>query len=518
MTKINKTLTEDVFKGMKHVDSAFNKAAGINESVEDSFEVSLKKRLLKESSEPFMDNDDNEVLEMRNNPENAIEEANDEYAFLDGEDEDENEEVRNWEDELVPERFPMDNEDEFEFEPEVEELEEYGNEHEMSVNDALGDNELDEVLFNEATMNEANPFEGGAEEMPMADETAPTEEMPAEGEVPAEGEMPIEGEEGLDTSMDEVPGMDAPMSAPSMGGERMPAETGAEDAAGAPEEVMPSTTLSQPEDIDQLIADIVPAEETFTENKELKDLGYKDLETQELTNKVKMESKKSNKKVVTEASIESKPLENKYGTPSRVKGSIESKKVEHSGKVQPKALTDLGFTVLDEEEINSNTVNKTATQSAVKVETDPKFTKVVAESKDKSKALVKLAEKYVALEDENKKLQFENYKLKSANSVLVLLPEASEKTRTKLVQRFSECKTSKEVKAFYEEVASMAKSENNKTKKLNEVVSKRSSAIRSINESVNTTDNDTETDVEQERKNFLMGVSDSDMYNKGIKY
>ena len=512
MTKINKTLTEDVFKGMKHVDEAFNKAAGINESVNDSFETSLKKRLLKENmNEEIFTPEDEEMPGVDESFDPAFDDNDNEYAFLDSPEEEVA--ARNWEDE--DENFFDDELDESTIGNDVDPMEEellteYTDEHEMSTQDALGENtELDEVLFNEATMNEANPFEGG-EETPATATEMGTEEIPAEG---AEGteEVPMGDEAGMDmgadASMDSVPGMD-------MGGAEMPTDNGMEDtgAEGAP--VEPSVSLSQPEDIDQLIADIVPADDTITENKELKSLGYKELETQDLTNKVRMENK--NRRMVKESSLESKPLENKFGTPSRVKGATEGKAVEHSSRIQPKALTDLGFTILGEDDINSNTVTKAS--SAVKMDTTPNFTKVVAESKDKSKALVKLAEKYITLEDANKALLFENYKLKSANSVLVLLPEASEATRTKLVKRFSECKSNKEVKAFYEEVANMAKSESSKTKKLNEVASKRSSAIRSISESVETSE-DTATEVtEQSRKNFLMGMGDADMYNQGIKY
>lgn len=505
MANKNKKNVTDVFDGLKYVDKVLNEAAGVKEdkdSLNESFEDRLKKRLT-ENTEEAETEDLNEYENAYNYNYNYDEADSNEFLGEEfPEDEDEDEEEFDVDalgldlDDEVGAIAAADMEDEFSSEEEDEE--------------PWKENDTEEAEFNfeedldlmEALLSEAPEDEVAAPEA-VAEVPAVTDALPTDGEVPA----PVDVEAGVDSpegdmGLEATPDMGDDMSIPSMGDAPVSEPSGVEDVTATAE----VTPVAQPEDIDQLIADLVSPESDMEETSpvvigesELKDLGFEDLGDEDVHSKVKMESKDNKAKSIVEGEIKLTKLGDEDIT-GNVKGAEASKAVKHSGtgkKVDPTGNT---FEDLGDEDVNSNKVKETGAAKPV----HPKFAEVKKESEQKSKALYNLAEQVVDLQDEVSKLKFENFKLKQANSVLTLVEELKQSTREKLVEKFDNCKTVAEVKRLYTEVASMVK--EHKRGSINEAVIKNSKSIKHFAESVNST----EEDNDQARKNYLMGLEGYD--------
>ena len=153
-----------------------------------------------------------------------------------------------------------------------------------------------------------------------------------------------------------------------------------------------------------------------------------------------------------------------------------------------------------------------------------KFTsKVKEESALKNKALLKLSEQVIHLQDDNKRLQFENYKLLKVNGLLTLLPELQQNTRTQLVEKFERCSNDSQVVALYKKVIGVVK--ESRKPSLNEIVQGQTKPIKYFTESkahdqstlkemVDRTQNRPEeneaVNKEQARINNLMGLPGSE--------
>lgn len=140
------------------------------------------------------------------------------------------------------------------------------------------------------------------------------------------------------------------------------------------------------------------------------------------------------------------------------------------------------------------------------------------ESVIKSKALYKLAEKYLALEDKYKDTKLENYKAVKVNGLLALAPDLTEDTKISLVKKFDECKTHEETKKLYHEVVKLIKESN--TKSIEEQVGKDNSmkVIKEGKQNIeaNELDKDTLTE-DQKRLLYLSGEKgyDDQYFNLG---
>lgn len=497
MANKNKKNVTDVFDGLKYVDKVLNEAAGVKEdkdSLNESFEDRLKKRLT-ENTEEAETEDLNEYENAYNYNYNYDEAGSNEFL---GEEFPEDEEDD--EEELDIDALGLDLDDEAGAIAAADMEDEFSSEEEDE--DAWTESESDEFNFEE----DLDLMEALLSEAPEASAEVPamTDALPADGEVPA----PVDVEAGVETpegdlGLDATPDMGDDMSIPSMGEVPGAEPSGVADVSATAE----VTPIAQPEDIDQLIADLVSPESDVEETvpvvigeSELKDLGFEDLGDEDVNSTVKMESKNNKAAAIVEGEIKLTKLGDEEIT-GNVKGAEASKAVKHSGtgkKVDPSGNT---FEDLGDEDINSNKVKETG---SAKVSSQPKFAELKKESAQKSKALYNLAEQVVDLQDEVSKLKFENFKLKQANSVLTLVEELKQSTREKLVEKFDNCKTVAEVKKLYTEVASMVK--EHKRGSINEVVMKNSKSIKHIAESVDST----EEDNDQARKNYLMGLEGYD--------
>lgn len=325
------------------------------------------------------------------------------------------------------------------------------------------------------------------------------------------GEAPAMDDLGADAGLDA--GADMTDMGADMGGAGMPTGgmdmgAGAGDAGADVAVTATADVTASPEDIDALIDGIL------MENEELKALGYEDLGEDDITATVKNAGNGGPKiKLETDdADADDKggfvPFKEGSETPKSTKLATQelTGNVKGGGEVKngdaEKATTDLDFTDAKDKDFGTTKVkDEKATALNQKA-----FEKVKAESAQKDKALIKLAEKFVALEEENKKLKLENYKATKVNHVLTLLPELSQKTREALVTRFSEAKDYNAVRKLYTDVQTMIK--ESKRPSLNEAVSKVSKSVKHIvSESTNgaTAESD-----EQARKNFLMGIEGYD--------
>lgn len=514
MAKLNKKNTEDVFAGLKHVDKLLNEAASVgNPPKKLSFEEKMKNKLREEAyaaaEEEVGEYDQAEL------PGEELDEFVNEFS----DDEFSDEELSNNEFEMGDEfgedplaqsqggaakrAATQDFSSEFDME-----------EPEMAYDDEEFDFTEDEDLM-EAIMTEAEPGLDVPEdqEIPPVDEIpAPVEATPLEGglemdDTGLEGmdEVPVEGEDELD-----MMGSPEMGSAPSMGGS---AGSGIEPS-GMEEPAMDMTTsgISEPEDIDQLIADLVSgteAEETnpamFGENKSTKGLGFTDLKTQDVTDKVTMKKESKETPAVVKKSVKESEIKmTKLGDADitgNVKGAISGKVVRHSGTGKRVDSNGFEYEDLGDEDITSGKVKETG--SAAKG-VDPKFTSLKKENEQKTQALYTLAEKVITLEDEVSNLKFGKFKLEKVNSVLTLLPELKLATREKLVEKFDACKSYAEAKKLYFEVASMVKEHKRGT--INEAVNKvKGSSVKYFGENTEETSNP-EEDKNQARLNLLMGI------------
>ena len=507
MANKNKKNVTDVFDGLKYVDKVLNEAAGVKEdkdSLNESFEDRLKKRLTENTEEAETETEDlNEYENAYNYNYNYDETSPNEFLgeeFPEDEDEDE--------DEFDVDALGLDLDDEAGAIAAADMEDEFSSEdeEENSWQESEEDNEFnfeEDLDLMEALLSEAPEDEVAAPEA-VAEVPAVTDALPTDGEIPA----PVDVEAGVETpegdmGLEATPDMGDDMSIPSMGDVPVSEPSGVEDVTATAE----VTPIAQPEDIDQLIADLVSPEGEVEETSpvvigesELKDLGFEDLGDEDVDSKVKMESKDNKTKAIVEGEIKLTKLGDEDIT-GNVKGAETSKAVKHSGtgkKVDPTGNT---FEDLGDEDINSNKVKETG---SAKVTAQPKFAELKKESEQKSKALYNLAEQVVDLQDEVSKLKFENFKLKQANSVLTLVEELKQSTREKLVEKFDNCKTVAEVKRLYTEVASMVK--EHKRGSINEAVIKNSKSIKHFAESANSV----EEDNDQARKNYLMGLEGYD--------
>lgn len=503
MANKNKKNVTDVFDGLKYVDKVLNEAAGVKtdkDSLNESFEDRLRNRLT-ENTEEAETEDLNEYENAYNYNYNYDEAGSNEFLgeeFPEDEDEDE--------DELDIDSLGLDLDNEVGAIAAADMEDEFSSEDEDETN-PWKEGEEENFNFEEDTdLMEALLSEGPEDEIESPEVEIPevSDELPAEGDVPA----PVDVEAGVDTAEGDLdlgaaPEMGGDMSMPSMSDVSASEPSGVEDVTASAE----ITPIAQPEDIDQLIADLVSPEGEVEETSpvvigesELKDLGFENLGDEDVDSKVKMESKNNKTKAIVEGEIKLTKLGDKEIT-GNVRGAEASKAVKHSGtgkKVDPSGNT---FEDLGDEDINSTKVKETG---SVKVTAQPKFAELKKESEQKSKALYNLAEQVVDLQDEVSKLKFENFKLKQANSVLTLVEELKQSTREKLVEKFDNCKTVAEVKKLYTEVASMVK--EHKRGSINEAVLKNSKSIKHFAESVNSP----EEDNDQARKNYLMGLEGYD--------
>lgn len=568
MAKLNKKNTEDLFSGLKYVDKLLNEAAGVgNPPKKLSFEEKMKMKL-KEGYEEAADLTEEEIdkysevqpshipggvdsvkkphtgreldeYEYNHPYTNNAEGAGSPYLG-----EDEMEEDYDFEDDFIDDdddflptdvigdelgdisklggaakhaardmadEFPQD-EEEIDFNNQEDEMDE---EFDFTEDEELMESLLeDEVPSMDTPEDETIPAEGEA----TPPEATPTDEMP--GMEDETGDVNMTTDAGLGSQDAAAPGADmgaelgdeegtgeietepGMSSSPSMGG---PSAT--PSGMDEPAAEMSTTPVDGPEDIDQLIADLVASPSTeeevpavFGENAH-KELGFTDLKDQDIkSNTVKKES--TMKKTVKEGEIKMTKLGDDDIT-GNVKGATNGKAVTHSGTGKRVDAKGVEYTDLGDDDINSNKVGKAAEKAAAP--TQPKFSAIVKENAEKTKALYTLAEKVVTLEDEVTNLKFKTFKLEKVNSILTLLPELKLETRTKLVGKFDECKSYAEAKKLYNEVAEMVKDHKRGT--INEAVFKNKKTTKYFTEEVD----ETETiDRETARRNFLMGLKGFD--------
>ncbi len=575
--KINKRRIDETFDSLRYVDKMFNKAGGVlTESKKPiSLEEKLKRSILKESEDgtgevniDFVDSEgqetefnfeleDGQIVDL--DTDFDLDEIGEESSEedLESEEELESEETEEGEEDLETEESEegeeeVDLESEFGSEEELEGEEELDSEEELNEynelqpsgeyggvqstlnpHDEMSEEELEEAVNNlmmEADeLEDNNPLEGETTETGMMDDDGTGAGLDSEnGELDTDlegGEEGLDSEEGMEDDFgDEFGGgssMGGMSSGPSMG-------MGDDTMGGeASPELAASTSLSSPQDIDQLINSIVD-ETPLTENKELKALGYQDLKDKELIgNKVKMESvKRKNIKALTEAiqkrtgkkvvfaestnqrrikalteAIQkrtgkkvvfkendqalgngfkaSTKLADRFGRPGSVEGSSATQeRPNHAAKA--KVVKSVGgYTLMDlgEEDFNGSAPAQANTVKKVNADGDFKTSKLKEESVMKNKALLNLADKYVTLNESHEKLILENYKLKKANSLLTVLPELNETTKLQIIKKFDSCKSLKEAKELYVSVTKMLKEHSgvsSSVRNLNEAVIKRS--------------------------------------------
>ena len=603
--KINKQRIDETFDSLRYVDKMFNKAGGIlTESKKPmSLEEKLKRSILKEAEGEetqeinidFVDSqgeetefnfelEDGQIVDL--DTDFDLDEVGSETETEETEEGEEGEEET---EEGESEEFNFDDlgsEEEMETEEteegEEEELNEYNELHPSGefggVQSSLNpDSEMSEQELEEAVNNL----------MMEADELEDTNPLEATEDLGAEtGEFDLNAEEGMDMGDDlGEEGMDmgedlggsedmtgGMSSGPSMGGSDMNMG-GGEDLMGAGLEA--STSISSPQDIDQLINSIVD-DQTLTENKELRALGYQDLKDKDLIgNKVKMESakrknikalteaiqkrtgkkvvfagstnqrrikalteaiqKRTGKKVIFKENDEtigngfkaSTKLADKFGKPGSVEGaSATQEKPNHAAKA--KVVKSVGgFTLMDlgEEDIKSSTPAQASSVKKVNADGDFKVSKLKEESVIKNKALLNLADKYVTLSESHDKLMLENYKLKKANSLLTVLPELNETTKLQIIKKFDSCKTLKEAKDLYVSVTGMLKEHkgvSSSVRNLNEAVIKRGSNVKYLAESLagpsanGVADELSNPNAETQRRiDLLSGFGSEDDYGHG---
>lgn len=159
---------------------------------------------------------------------------------------------------------------------------------------------------------------------------------------------------------------------------------------------------------------------------------------------------------------------------------------------------------------------------------DPKddFTsKIKADSAVKSKALVNLAEDLIKVQNENKTLRLENYKLLKLNGLLTLLPELEQTTREQLAEKFDRCSSDSQVIALYKKVVGVVK--ESRKPSLNQIVTEQRKDVRVFTEGRahderllrekvegNQKDQREILSEDQIRKNELMGIGSGDGYFK----
>ena len=511
--KFNKKHTGDLFSGLKFVDNMLNEAAGVKENKKLSFEDRLKAKLkIKENMDA--------PVEEESIVDESIAIGEDSSASMAVAEDDSLEETNM----LASEAEMTEDDMEGGAGEEGSDINEYNYNGDNYNYNYDGKNtmyeedpELMEILFEDESEEIAGAPTAATQDQ-TGDVVANAADEINQGAAPIGDEMGAEdpnmmGDENPEDMTGDMSG-DISMGGAPTGGGAGAAPTGDTSAApmgGASQMGVDITT--QPEDIDALIDSII------SENQELSDLGYEDLGDDELGDKVKQTS---GAKAQIETSHENEaadPVENimkemrnpitkENETPKSTKlgdkditGSVQGSKTKKTtataaGDAEG-AIKDLDF---QDAKVDAPTDTvKAKTEAGVK---EPKFDQVKKEAAIKSRALSLLADKYVALEQENMKLKFENYKATKVNAVLTLLPELKQVTREALVKRFDECKNMKEVRTLYASVSVMIK--ESKRPSLNEAVSKVSKGIKHI--VAESTEETGDVSEDQARKNFLMGV------------
>lgn len=497
--KINKKQTDDLFGGLKYVDNMLEESAGLTkEQPVLSFEEKLKKKLKEGNYEetvkeygdehPVSTKDAVDKMQVKKEAEGEVDEAS-ELGFKSAN---------------LPEGMGLEEVDEIEeklgSEKEIEELANEAEMKEYNYNSGTHNYNYDgsEQLFNEDPELEAIMFED--DEIPTDDATA----MPAadSANAGAADEMPSDVDAiAADTTgagEDMNTGMDV---TPSAGGSIPTGDTtpGAEEPGAAPVADVNVDIISSPEDIDALIDQLVSEDGSESDMEE--GLIEAAASEEEAVKKESTKVTKKNTKTMAEDTTKSTKLGDKTLT-DKVKDE-KANGLTKPGKAE-KGAADLDFDKLDAE----TPTDKIGDEKGEKL-SQPKFDAVKAkkESTLKSKAMYKLAEKVITLEDELAKLKFEHYKALKVNGILTLLPELKENTRIKLVTKFDECKSYLEVRKLYSDVSKMVK--ENKRPSINEAVTKNSKSVKTvITESA--VNDEGQVDDTQARKNFLMGVKGYD--------
>jgi hypothetical protein len=175
---------------------------------------------------------------------------------------------------------------------------------------------------------------------------------------------------------------------------------------------------------------------------------------------------------------------------------------------------DLGFTDEDAEiEGKFATVKKTeGKEGAIEGKGGLKdmAQEVKKESIQKSKMLVKLAEKVNALQKFASKLKLENYRLIKANGILAAAGDKLDtKTRVKISESFDACKSTEQVNKLYSKITSVIKERAKGS--LNEAAMSRKSGVKSFNLlKEGREEGEMEISKEQRRANLMMGIKGSD--------
>lgn len=425
-------------------------------------------------------------------------------------------------------------------EPEVEE-ELLDTEEEIPAEEEETSEEItDEEILDEET---ENIIEEVLLEAELGDDAASldtTDDLESIDNIGTETEEPLDTTDDLESIDDAGAGSEISMG----GGSELSNEVNDE----IPAEEIPSeeTELSQIVDTDELVNELLGTEEINPLDAELTNHLNEEIldeEIENIVNKVLAENTVKENPNYKKATNEEKPA-TKLGDEEisgKVKGAEEKQTVPgvKSFKVNPVAKqADVQSKKLKTEEPKGTVAQTKASKekpaeitSKVKqggeAHVDPKdeyTSKLKQDSATKSKALVKLAEDLVRVQDEVKKLRLENYKLLKVNGLLTLLPELEQSTRETLCEKFDRCKTDVEVTALYKKVSSIVK--ESRKPSLNQLVTNKQSGvqyfkenkehdIKSLKETVDKTQNE-EISVDQRRKNHLMGLDKEEGYYKNL--
>lgn len=182
---------------------------------------------------------------------------------------------------------------------------------------------------------------------------------------------------------------------------------------------------------------------------------------------------------------ESEPSEVKKGTYSKVSDTAKG------GPAKGKITHGKGLT----QNMKSQTMKKEAIEVMRK------------ESVQKSKMLVKAAQKINGLEDKVKQLQLENYRLLKANGILSVTGDKLDKqSRAAISESFSKCKNKVQVDALYEKVVRIVKEKSRPS--LNEAVS--SVKKTTVKTAAILQEKEEKYSFAEQRKQMLMGLKTSD--------
>jgi len=302
--------------------------------------------------------------------------------------------------------------------------------------------------------------------------------------------------ESINEAPEEMSGEEMPNE--EMPSEEMPSASGTEALPTEPvdDDSMPGEdNVEDAEDIENLVDELLDSDITETEMSSLggdndenhddnKDEGDSDLQTieeviDEMTSDSIEEDVNGVKDGVKLGDKEPKDNIQTNFKPDQTKRQGDIKLADNYSKLGDKDLTDkvtdkneprttsaepskvANKADIDQSKARKDVSKATADYSSVKTAT---YSQLKKESLTKAKALYLLAEKYIALEDQNKELKLENHKAVKATGILSLAPESiQESTRIALVKKFDECKTRKEVDALYAKAVKLIKESKSAT-------------------------------------------------------